>query len=142
MEVMFMARVYTEIIDLYIENKDVYYTSGWVNAEYYRRNCKNGDKIKAVSLRYYDIVLGKRASEGVEELKIDSLKISQIYQYSFTIFDGEKIIGRLLFICREREFNEVMKFYTQPYILNNSYLKFKQVYKEDIINSIKKEYEL
>ena len=111
-----MARVYTEIIDLYIENKEVYYTSGWVNAEYYR--------------------------EGVEELKIDSLKISQIYQYSFTIFDGEKIIGRLLFICREREFNEVMKFYTQPYILNNSYLKFKQVYKEDIISSIRREYEI
>ena len=77
---MFMARVYTEIIDLYIENKDVYYTSGWVNAEYYRRNCKNGDKIKAVSLRYYDIVLGKRALEGVEELKIDKQKAKKEYE--------------------------------------------------------------
>lgn len=137
-----MARVYTEIVDLYIENKEVYHTKGWINAASYGRSSRNGDKLSAVSLRYYDIVLGNRAGEGVEDFSIDRLKSSKIYNYSFTVSDGNEIVGRLLFMCREKEFNEVMKFYTQPYLMKNSNYKFNKVYKEDIINSIRREYEI
>ena len=54
-----MSRVYTEIIDLCIDNNIYDNNTGWVNAEYYKYNRRSSDKIKAVALRYYDIVLGQ-----------------------------------------------------------------------------------
>ena len=137
-----MSRVYTELVDLCIDNKIYNSNTGWVNAEYYKYNRRSSDKIKAVALRYYDIVLGQRTTEGVENLSLSSMKLNQIYKYSFTVVDGNEVVGGLSFMCREKEFNEVMKFYTQPYLMKNSNYKFNKVYKEDIISSIRREYEI
>lgn len=128
------VRVYTDIIECYIENNK-YGALGWVSVSPLP-NIDHGSKVTMVALKYYDYINNEAVSAGTEELSMERIKSKDLTSYAFIVYNGGFEVGRISFICAKRDYDVVLNMYKRRYMRYQN-VSLRGILRESVFTSIK-----
>lgn len=128
------VRVYTDIIECYIENNK-YGALGWVPVAPLP-NLDYGSKVTMVALKYYDYVNNEAVSAGTEELSMERIKSKDLTSFAFVVYSGNFEVGRISFICAKRDYDIVLNMYKRRYMPYQN-VSLRGILRESVFTSIK-----
>lgn len=127
------VRVYTDIIECYIENNK-YGSLGWIPVAPLP-NIDFGSKVTMVALKYFDYMNNEAISGGTEELSMERVKSKNLTSYAFIVYSDRFEVGRISFICAKRDYDVVLNMFKRQYMRYPN-VSFKGIVCESVYTSM------